>query len=79
MHYLGYSFPMQAKIVMCSFSIHIFVRKNQGDQEEYDVAEEEDETFDPCSVDIDDNDNNAFTACRNGIAFRMKRAVVIRG
>jgi hypothetical protein len=69
----GYSFPVQAKLVVACFGIHNFIRVNQGYEDEYDIPdeEEEDDFFAASSVDIDEADDSAFSSYRDDIASRM--------
>ncbi len=72
MHCLAYSFAMQRKIVMCCFLSHNFIRVTQGYEDEYDVVEDEEEDrFDPHSVDVDESDDNTPATWRDGFASRM--------
>jgi hypothetical protein len=85
MHTHAYSFPMQAKIVQCAFLIHNFIRVNQGYEDEYDVAAEEEieERLNPGSVDVDDVDDNTAVSWRDDIASSMwlqyRRELLRRG
>lgn len=49
-----------------------FIRVIQGYEDEYDVVEDEEEDrFDPHSVDVDDSDVNSSASWTDGIASRM--------
>jgi hypothetical protein len=57
---------------MCCFLILNFIRVNQGHDDEYDVVEDEEEDrFNPCSMDVDESDNNTAATWRDGITSRI--------
>jgi hypothetical protein len=74
----GYTFSVQAKLVVACFGIHNFIRVNQGYEDEYDIPdeEEEDEFFAASSVDVDDADESAYSSYRDDIACILNVAAI---
>ncbi len=71
--YVFHRFSVERKITICCFLIHSFIRANQDYEDEHNVVnddddDDDDKRFDPCSGDVDDIDENAAIAWRDGIS-----------